>query len=237
MTTDIASNRLPILAAEIRRAHGDVREALKTAAEHAVDAGRALIEAKSLVKHGEWLPWLRVHCRLPERTAQLYMHVAELTDKLGLKSATVADLGLRFLGKMNAAGAFHTPNYNPFHHCDEEGKRQWLLYILHGAHSQHVEWVLNKQFKTPDEWHGEVGATWRRSVGIRRDPAPRLLKEWGEFQLKHAADSIADIEAALAEKAEREEALADAARLREREEWEPGQGHLRRAVKRRARRG
>jgi hypothetical protein len=46
------SNRLPILAAEIRKAHTDVQDAIKTAAERALDAGRDLLEAKRLVQHG-----------------------------------------------------------------------------------------------------------------------------------------------------------------------------------------
>lgn len=91
MTTAMGSNRLPILAAEIRKAHADVQEAAKTAAERAIEAGHALIEAKELLKHGEWLPWLREHCELPERTAQAYMRLA----RSGIKSATVADLGLK----------------------------------------------------------------------------------------------------------------------------------------------
>jgi hypothetical protein len=86
----MSSNRLPVLAAEIRRAHADVQDAAKTAAERAIAAGHTLIEAKQLVKHGEWLPWLKEHCELAERTAQTYMRIA----RSGMKSATVADLGL-----------------------------------------------------------------------------------------------------------------------------------------------
>ena len=53
------SNRLPILAVEVRRAHADVGDAEKVAAERAIVAGHALIEAKSLVGHGNWLVWLK----------------------------------------------------------------------------------------------------------------------------------------------------------------------------------
>src|SRR5215831_4420357 len=95
-TEVMGSNRLPILAGEIRKAHADVQDAAKTAAQRAIDAGHALIEAKELVAHGQWLPWLRENCALAERTAQLYMKIA----KSGLESATVADLGLQ-----GAAGA------------------------------------------------------------------------------------------------------------------------------------
>jgi hypothetical protein len=70
-------NRLPILAANIPRAHADVFAAAKTAAEHTINAGHALIEARGLLKHGEWLPWLSEHCALAERTAQLYMQIAK----------------------------------------------------------------------------------------------------------------------------------------------------------------
>lgn len=83
------SNRLPVLADEIRQAHLDVERAATTAAEKALDAGRALIEAKALCGHGRWLPWLHT-AGIPERSAQRYM----LLCRGGFKSAVVADLGL-----------------------------------------------------------------------------------------------------------------------------------------------
>jgi Protein of unknown function (DUF3102) len=52
------SNRLPILAAEIREAHGAARAAAPVV-DRARDAGTKLIEAKGLLGHGEWLPWLK----------------------------------------------------------------------------------------------------------------------------------------------------------------------------------
>jgi hypothetical protein len=125
------------------------------------------------------------------------MHVAEITDQLGLKSATVADLGLRFLGKMNVAGAFETPWYNPFTHCDAEGQRQWGLFILFGVHDAHVEWLLNHQWSNPDEWLGEEGAKYRQRFRMR-EPSKRFLGQWKAFQEQHAAISIAEIKAALA---------------------------------------
>lgn len=85
------SNRLPIIVDEIKRAHDDARTAARFSAERAMEAGRLLIEAKASVGHGEWLPWLRVNVQMSERTARGYMTLA----KSGLKSATVADLGLR----------------------------------------------------------------------------------------------------------------------------------------------
>src|SRR5215831_1471661 len=95
-TEVMGSNRLPILAGEIRKAHAGVQDAAKTAAQRAIDAGHALIEAKELVGHGEWLPWLRENCALADRTARLYMQIA----RSGVNSATVADLGLQAAAKV-----------------------------------------------------------------------------------------------------------------------------------------
>jgi hypothetical protein len=82
------SNRLPILAAEIKQAQEDIDKASVTVAVNALAAGNALIEAKALVKHGEWLPFLK-EAGVQERTAQRYMTLA----RSGLKSDTVTDLG------------------------------------------------------------------------------------------------------------------------------------------------
>lgn len=42
-----------------------------------VVAGKALVEAKKLLAHGQWLPWLRNHARIPVRSAQYYMALAK----------------------------------------------------------------------------------------------------------------------------------------------------------------
>src|SRR5215831_15201763 len=67
-----ASNSLTDLAARIVAAHQAVSTALKDSVQHAITAGELLIEAKDKVGgHGNWLPWLRDHCTISERTAQL----------------------------------------------------------------------------------------------------------------------------------------------------------------------
>jgi Protein of unknown function (DUF3102) len=86
--------RLSQLADMIRASH---KWALKHVAEtvtRAALAGEHLIEAKRLVGHGQWLPWLRDNCSMSERTAQLYMRVARNKDTIAKSASSVADLTL-----------------------------------------------------------------------------------------------------------------------------------------------
>lgn len=85
------NNRLAVLAAEIVRADLLFRRATEEAAQAAIDAGNALIEAKSLLKHGEWLPWLAANVPMSQRSVSRYMRIA----RSGMKSDTVANLGIR----------------------------------------------------------------------------------------------------------------------------------------------
>jgi hypothetical protein len=172
---EAGSNRLAVLAAEVRIAHVGVLNAAKTAAERAIDAGRALIEAKQLLRHGEWLPWLKEHCQLPERTAQLYMKIA----RLDLPAEAVAEIGLK--GAAEALCAIRDPNYDPFAHCDEAGKRQWLLFTLFGVPWPHVEWILQRQFTTPDHWLGPEGAAYRGTWKMP-EPPDSCRRAWAKFQ-------------------------------------------------------
>src|SRR6516164_1016138 len=85
------SNYLPELAARIRAEHEATAASLKSSVEHGIAAGELLIEAKSKIPHGQWLPWLKANCAMSERTARDYMRLA----RLKVKTATVAHLGLR----------------------------------------------------------------------------------------------------------------------------------------------
>src|SRR5262249_38818802 len=52
---------------------------------------KLLLEARDLLGHGQWLPWLKEHCRIPERTARRYIEIARYTpDEIG----QLADLTL-----------------------------------------------------------------------------------------------------------------------------------------------
>jgi hypothetical protein len=86
------SNSLADLAARINAEHEAVLHSMKSGLEHAIVAGNLLSEAKAHVPHDHWLPWLREHCPIPERTASHYMRLVRHADELEEKSANLADL-------------------------------------------------------------------------------------------------------------------------------------------------
>ncbi|MGY2988721.1 DUF3102 domain-containing protein [Bradyrhizobium sp. USDA 4508] len=86
------SNRLPVLADEIKAALKGLTATATTAFEYAVSVGDKLVEAKALLHHGEWLPWLNDHCSLSERQAQKYMRIARAKEALAAKAPLTADL-------------------------------------------------------------------------------------------------------------------------------------------------
>lgn len=99
------SNRLSVLAAEVKDKFALSATAERSAIDLALAAGATLCEAKDICKHGEWLPFLDAAC-VQERTAQRYMKLA----RSGLKSDTVSDLGgikaaLRWLERLQLPGA------------------------------------------------------------------------------------------------------------------------------------
>jgi hypothetical protein len=91
--TDIAKSAevlppvdLTALAKQINDNHSAIVSAAKSAVTKAIAAGEALIAAKAAVPDGTWLRWLKANCIVSERTAQLYMQLAE--HKLQIEAAT-----------------------------------------------------------------------------------------------------------------------------------------------------
>jgi DUF3102 family protein len=98
MSGSSGHNFIASLAADIRALHTGIRRNAEQIARDAIEAGKLLIEAKSLLQHGEWEPWLREHVAIAPRTARLYMRLA----RSGLEIGNVADLGLNAAARMIA---------------------------------------------------------------------------------------------------------------------------------------
>lgn len=98
------SNRLTVLAGQVAALEIEIAAHAVSAAEKAIAAGLALVEAKELVAHGAWGAWL-AQAGIGDRKAQRYMQLA----RSGLKPDTVSDLGgigaaLAFLARWQAPG-------------------------------------------------------------------------------------------------------------------------------------
>jgi hypothetical protein len=81
------------IAHTISEAHRQCRAAVEAGLEKAIECGQALISAKAMLKHGEWLPWLAKHCPdVSPRTAQAYMRICRGAPTLKDKCAADAHL-------------------------------------------------------------------------------------------------------------------------------------------------
>jgi hypothetical protein len=157
------SNSLADLAARIKIEHEATAVALKRSVEHAMAAGNLLIEAKAQVPHGQWLPWLKANCSIPERTAQLYMRLAQRRPELEAKSASLADLTLEGATRLLAKPGELQPEANEF----EPGSWEW------------AEVQMNCPFS---EWDFSVGGKkWLRTKLMHLANVPTLAAMSIEF--------------------------------------------------------
>ena len=72
-----STTTLRSLQTAVNELHANVESNLKSAKETAAEAGAKLIEAKSILKHGEFKPWVAENFCFGYRTAKRYMDVAQ----------------------------------------------------------------------------------------------------------------------------------------------------------------
>lgn len=86
--------RLADLAAKANAQHEFCLASANTAIQHARDCGQALIEAKSLCRHGTWQQWLRDNFRGSARTARVCMRIARHWPEIEAKRQSSAVLSI-----------------------------------------------------------------------------------------------------------------------------------------------
>jgi hypothetical protein len=89
------STELAILADEINHHHHECEVSFTTGANHAIEAGRLLLDAKKRCAHGDWGPWLGANFAGSKRTAQIYIQLAKDPAILGANAQRVSHLSLR----------------------------------------------------------------------------------------------------------------------------------------------
>ena len=82
LTMPITKSTREKLAVRIKKELQLSRKALAKAVEHAVEAGKLLIEAKKGLDHGKWSEWLTENVSVTDRQAQKYMRLAKNRAKL-----------------------------------------------------------------------------------------------------------------------------------------------------------
>ena len=138
------SNRLTFLAAEIKNEHKAVSAALQRGVIHAMNAGDLLIEARSHLKHGQWLTWVVKNCAFSERTIQLYIKLAKnraTIEKEMANPQSVADLTL------NEAAA---------------------LCVLAGRIEKLIEYAKRAETSTPEDL---IEFCMKEGIGVIKDDA------------------------------------------------------------------
>jgi hypothetical protein len=96
------SESLTTLAKCINEHHRQAEAAIRSGLEHALEAGRLLIEAKDQCQHGKWGSWLADNFEGSQRTARAYMQVAKRWPEIEAKRQRVADLSFRDAARMLA---------------------------------------------------------------------------------------------------------------------------------------
>ena len=103
-----ARDVLRALADEVNREHAAAVESTRRSVEHAIRAGRRLLEVKALLPYGSWLLWVEENFVGGVRTAQGYKRLAERAED----AQRLAHLGIA-----GALRALATPRASI---CEEE---------------------------------------------------------------------------------------------------------------------
>jgi Protein of unknown function (DUF3102) len=101
---------LPELVTRLNNEHRQVKECVIKGAQHAVKAGELLWQAKRKAGHGQWLEWIAENCEFSERTAQLYMKLADDLPQMA-NPQCIADLSLS--GAIKMIEGLKSPDENP----------------------------------------------------------------------------------------------------------------------------
>jgi hypothetical protein len=89
MSMDLVPSKseLQTMAVAINEHHTQVLLHARSALESAKASGELLLQAKALLPHGQWLPWLEENCQVSPRQAQRYMLVADRWEAIAKNDA------------------------------------------------------------------------------------------------------------------------------------------------------
>lgn len=194
---------------------GEILDAKRAGGEAILTIGRCLIEAKDMLPHGEWLPWLNERVEFSERTARNFMRLArEWTNR-----QTLADLGASKALTLLALPAEEREQFMEDHNVIDMSARQLEQAIRERDEARKAAEEAKAEANTAEQARAKMAEDMTllnaRLAGAREDreralhDAAKLEEELAELKNRPvdvAVETVADPEAL--EKA-RAEAVAE----------------------------
>ena len=87
------------LAGQANASHQKAGESIVAAIIHALEAGRALVEAQGLVPYGQWSRWLTDNFKGADRSARRWMRLIHQASRMMVANFAISE-GCRLTGPM-----------------------------------------------------------------------------------------------------------------------------------------
>lgn len=182
-------------------------------AKNIVDIGLRLIEAKEMLSHGEWLPWLKENVCFSETTAQSYMKVAKEFPNPQL----VGDLGVRKALTLLALPSAERENFLEEHNVIDMTSRELERAIWERDEALKTAEDAQVDARSAEESRAKMEADMRALTEIHRsaqegEAQARKALAQAENELKELrerpVDVVVEVDQKAVEKA-RAEAVAE----------------------------
>lgn len=215
---EITTTRDPaVLALEIRTLQQQAESILTS---YIIEIGRRLCEAKAVLDHGQWGPWLKEQVQFSQSTAQNYMKIYERfgSDQTNLfgeaKSEAVANLPYTKALKLLALPDDEVDDFIEKNNVDEMSTRELAKAIKERDEAKKAlsamkddaeqaitdaEESAENARKEAESLRAELEELRSRPVEVAvQDPPPELLEQIRAEEAKKAAAATAELEKKLA---------------------------------------
>jgi hypothetical protein len=111
---------LDALASQANENHQLAEATAGSALEYARRSGAALVEAKAMVKHGEWIPWVESNFRGNRFTAARYMRLLNVSHETHLEASSIREALRMIAGEDEEEEVHEEPQAELFDEPEDE---------------------------------------------------------------------------------------------------------------------